>query len=724
MQTESLTSEREHTRATVASMGTPSPGERGGGVSLITPVTALVVLIIATAVFWRTAYPSITWWDSSGYSLAAATLGIYSPPGSLLLTLLGWPIARVAGGGAAAHALNLFAGLVAGLTVALVFLTAVRTFKIASTDASTGAGYAAAALGALTFAFSGTLWEYAGMFTPYVLSALFTGIILWTMLRWWQSSDAPNAWRWLALLGFEFGLDFSVHRTNALLIPSAIVWILIREPRTVRSLRSIATAVAGLAIGLSAQLALVPIAMHTRSPLDFALPNTLRGLWDYISLKQLGGSFLFSLFPRKAAPWHVQTTDFLRVLADNFLHWQRGLWVLGLLPGAAALLGLAWIWRRNARLGAAFTVTVLLQSICTVVYFNIPANFFRTFDRHYLPVCVTIGVLVACGFGVAGNWLVRHAGRRSASLGLAASAALAIAPLSQLISQWGAHDASRQYFTHDYAVNVLRSLPSHAIYFTVGDNDTFPVWYVQSVEGLRPDLTIINLSVANVPEWPEQLRQRDPSLPLSLSRAQRTALTSKRWVDSTLILTVSGTPEQFDLPAATRLPQSITLDVRPESGDRMLPAEIVLLDILRTNAWRRPLTFAITGTRQAMEWLASYGRLDGMYYRVMPIANVPVDASVLRANLLENAQYRGYADAHVPLQDVSRTMGLQSYYGAALLLAADDSAHVLDQCRADRRAFLDMLPAVRLSTPSELLEPINSACGAVKASRDSAERVP
>ena len=700
-------------------------------ISPITSVTALIVSLIATAVFWRTAYPTVTWWDSSGYSLAAATLGIYSPPGSLLLTLVGWPIARLAGGSSAAYALNLFAGVLAALTVALVYLTALRGLNIARTDASTDASagssgasrvgaYAGAGFGALTLAFSGALWTYAGRFTPYVLSALFTAIILWTMLRWWQSSDAASAWRWFALLGLAFGLDFSVHRTNALLIPSAIVWVLIRKPRTLRSLRSVAAALAGLAIGLSAQLALVPLAAHTRSPLDFALPNTLSGLWDYVSLKQLGGSFLLDLFPRKAPLWRVQTMDFLRVLGDNFLHWERGLWVLGVLPGAAALLGLVWLWRRNVRLGAAFTVTVVLQSTCTVLYFNIPANFFRTFERHYLPVCVTIGVLVVVGLGVAGSWLVRREGRRSAPLGLAAAAALVIVPLSQLTSRWGVHDASRQHFTHDYAVNVLRSLPPHAIYFTVGDNDTFPVWYVQSVEGLRPDLTIINLSVANVPEWPERLRLRDPSLALSLSRAQRTALASRRWVDTTLTVPVYGTPAELGLSPATPLPRSISLNVRPASGERMLPAEIVLLDILRTNAWRRPLTFAITGTRQAMEWLGPYGRLDGLYFRVMPIVGPPVDAPLLRANLLQHAQYRGYADPHVPLEDVSRIMGLQPYHGAALLLATDDSAHALDLCRADRRALFDMLPPVRLSPPAELLEPVTSACSAVTPARHSA----
>ncbi len=198
-------------------------------------VPALVVAL-AAGVFWRTAYPTITWWDSSSYSLAAATLGVNSPPGSLLLTLIGWPVARLSFGVSPAHALNLFAGLLAAVTSALVYVVALASLRIAG---FAGRGNTATALGAaagaLTFAFSGTLWTYATQFTPYVLTAVFTGLILWTMLRWWSDADRPDAWAWLALLGLLFGLDFSVHRTNALLIPGAVVWILLRRPTTLRS---------------------------------------------------------------------------------------------------------------------------------------------------------------------------------------------------------------------------------------------------------------------------------------------------------------------------------------------------------------------------------------------------------------------------------------------------------------------------------------------------------
>lgn len=149
--------------------------------------TLFVVTSIAAVVFWRTAYPTITWWDSGNYSLAAATLGVTSAPGSLLLTLLGWPLTQVSLGLAPALVLNVFAGLLGAIAAGLVYVVGLRVLRNGGgggDDATGSAAVGGAAIGALTFAFSATLWEHAIKFTPYVLTAVVTALILWTMIRW------------------------------------------------------------------------------------------------------------------------------------------------------------------------------------------------------------------------------------------------------------------------------------------------------------------------------------------------------------------------------------------------------------------------------------------------------------------------------------------------------------------------------------------------------------
>ena len=675
----------------------------------IAAAPAAAVLAIAAGVFWRTAYPTITWWDSSSYSLAAATLGVNSPPGSLLLTLIGWPVAHLPVGGSPAYALNLFAGLLAALVVALVYVVAITALRTSGAhERATAATALGVAAGALTFAFGGTLWAYAIKFTPYVLSAVFTGLILWTLLRWWIDADLPDAWRWLAFLGLLFGLDFSVHRTNALLIPGAIVWILIRRAPTLRSARPLVAGTAGIAAGLTAHLLLIPMAALTHSTLNFSDPSNLSRFWDYVTIKQLGGSFLLQLLPRKSPIWSVQAADLLHVLGRNFLHSTGSPRALGVLPAIAAAWGVVALWRGNRRLAAALVALLATQASLTVVYFNIPANFFREFDRHYLPVCVTIGVLIACGLGAAAQEAAKSRGRGAL---VAVAVALAIPPAAQLWSNWSANDASRRYFTRDYAANALLGLPANAIYFTVGDNDTFPVMYLQSVEGVRPDVTIINLSVANIPRWPDQLTGRDATFPLSLSLARRAALAQRPWTDTSVVLPVGEPAERFGLVAGAAILDSMTLNVRPAYGDHLLPAEVVLLDIVRTNAWKRPLAFAITGGQSAMEWLTPYGRMEGLYFRIVPVRNPLADLALLRAHLFDLPLYRGYSDPSLRIDDWSRTMGLQWYSPLMTLLSADAANGALDVCRADRKALLAHLPLDRLTAPPEYRDQIESACG-------------
>jgi transmembrane protein TMEM260 (protein O-mannosyltransferase) len=685
----------------------------------LAPAAAAAAFVAASLVFCCTAYPTITWWESSGYSLAAATLGVYSPPGSLLLTLLGWPVAHIASGAAAARALNLFAAILAGTTVALVAGTGATLLRVSGegrTTNLTAAAVIGAALGALSLGFSDTLWTYATEFTPYILTSVFTALILLVLVRWWEDADDLNAWRWAGWLGLLFGVDFSVHRTNALLIPGALVWIAIRRPRTLTDRRVIVAGIGLFVAGLALQLLLIPIAARGRSPLDFNSPSSLSMLWDYITLKQLGGSFLLQLFPRKSPIWSSQSADLLRTLRDDFARWRWGIG-LGALPALAAFGGLVVIWRRRPRLGMAALALLVLQASLTVLYFNIPANYFRTLDRHYLPVVVTIGLLAACGAGAAAEGAVRgwRSSRRVPAAVLAAFVVLV--PAAQLVMNWRSHDSSRRYFTHDYANNVLAQLPPNAIYFTVGDNDTFPIMYLQAVEGIRPDVTNINLSIANVPDWPERLRRRDPSLRLSLDAAERRTLVAAPWIDSLVTLPVSGRPADFGLSPATVLPASIALHVKPVSGSHMIPAEVLLLDIVRTNGWRRPLTFATTGTKSAMEWLAPYSRLDGLYFRIVPTENVPADAALLRENVIARPNYRGYADPRMSLDGVSRTLGMQSYGGLIALLDADRAAGPLDQCRRDRAALLAQLPLDRLQPPPEIADPIQSSCGSESSAK-------
>jgi len=374
------------------------------------------------------------------------------------------------------------------------------------------------------------------------------------------------------------------------------------------------------------------------------------------------------------------------------------------------LAGLVHLWRRDRRLATAFKLLLLLQAAMTVLYFNIPANFFRPLDRHYLPVCVTLGILMTYGFGALAGEVARLAtGRRRLAAALG-GVLLLLAPVTQITTNWAAHDASHRFFTRDFATNLLDGLPQDAIVFTNGDNDTFPLLYVQAVEGVRPDVQVINRSLTNTAWYVDQLVRRDPSFPLSMTPEERHALAPRRWSDTTIVIPVEGTAEHLALPPGATVPDAITLDATPTAGTLVLPVDLVLLDLLRTDRWRRPVCFSVTVGETGVGWLRPYARLDGLFWRTMPIADPPPDPATLRANLLEAYTYRGYADPGVRLDGVSRMMGLMYQLPFTVLIQAEADQSPA-ACRATVASYTAALPPTRLGAQAPASASLERMCG-------------
>ena len=439
------------------------------------------------------------------------------------------------------------------------------------------------------------------------------------------------------------------HRTNALLIPGALVWVLIRKPSAVLSVRTVVLSFAALGAALALQLLLIPVAAGGASPHNFSNPNSLSHLWDYVTLKQLGGGFLLQLFPRKSSVFGNQIADVAHVLRENFFDRSGMLGLLGYAPGIAAIAGAIALLRTNVRLGVAILAVLAIQVAATILYFNIPANYFRSFDRHYLPICVTIGVLGAAGLGAVLDSVMRV---RQRVVAVAVAAIVCIVPVAQLASSYHRHDASKRFFAHDWAMNALNQLPPNAVYITVGDNDTFPVMYVQAVERVRRDVTIINTSIATMAEWRARTRAKDPTFPLS----------------------------------ATTTVDSITA----------------------SPSFARPIAYAITGVGAAPKGRT---RFVGLHWLVVSPSDRDIDIGTARRNLLEISKYRGYADRSVDIDPTTPMLTAQYFYAMAELLSADKEQAGVGQCRDDREAFLERIPLDRVELPADLRARFASACG-------------
>ena len=650
-------------------------------------LVSLATAAIAFACYVGTAARTITWWEGSEYPLSACTLGIAGPPGSLLLTLLGWVTSLVPVVHPVAFRLSLLAGLIAAVTVALVTRVAIDL----STPEGRGPGGAEIGAGAVTglaFAFSLSIWAHATQLTPYILSAAFTALILLTALAWWRSAAQADAPGRIFLLFLLLGLDFSVHRTNALLLPAVLLWIVLRRPRAWFRLSTWTASGAGLVIGLGFHLLLIPLALRD-PPFDLGEPRDLARFWSYVSLQMHGGGFLFNILPRNADFARVQLKDYAQFVRQNLA--PAALWPpLALLPGLLVLGG--WIvalgvaTRRSLGLLAFF----LCASLGAVVYFNLPANYFRGMDRHYLPSLVLLVPLMAVG----GAAVLRLAARAPRGVRLALvpglGVLLALVPLGTWRANLRACDLSRVRFTETYSRDVLEPLPPRAILLTNGDNDTFPLWYLQLVEQVRPDVAVVNLPLMNTDWYVRQLRRHVAGFAGLLEGRELPAPVILR--DSTVTIPV-GAAARAGLPSTAVPPDSLTLRL---SG-QFLGQDFVVLDLLGSTGQGRPVHVACTVSPDNLVWLRPYLRLDGLTYRVVPSADPVVrDLEHFRRQLLERVRYAGIADTTVALDPTSLTICGNYLYALVALAGAQQEVGDARGALATLRFAQAHAPPVRL----------------------------
>jgi len=273
-----------------------------------------------------------------------------------------------------------------------------------------------------------------------------------------------------------------------------------------------------------------------------------------------------------------------------------------------------------------------------------------------------------------------------------------IVPVGQLVANYTELDGSRNYFCADYGRNMLNGLPEKAILLTFGDNDTFNLWYLQGVEHLRPDVTVMNYWLLNTPWYVDQLMERDSTLPFPPEAADASQIAPHPMTDTTITIPVPNDPTRFGLAAGATLPDSITVAVTPSIGGKYIMAsEWLLLEMVRTGGWRRPICLSIGGGNNIPSSWAPFLQLEGLTQRIIPIPGVPMDRQLLRHNLLDVYAYRGAADPHVHIDDASRMMAF-NYLGVFMHLASGYmNAGEMQEGRQVIARMKELMPPERLA---------------------------
>ncbi len=218
-----------------------------------------------------------------------------------------------------------------------------------------------------------------------------------------------------------------------------------------------------------------------------------------------------------------------------------------LLPLLLGLIGAGFHFSRDWRRAFSVLTLFLVSGIGIIIYLN--QTPMQPRERDYSYVASFFAFSLWIGIGATGllqlsyeslRDTLKPTAQRGVLLGLAGAIFLAV-PFWMTIENYDDHDRSGNYVAPDYAYNMLMSLDDDAIVFTNGDNDTFPLWYMQEVEGVRRDVRVVNLSLLNTSWYVRQLKNQwsreSAPLPISMSDSQIDNLTVVRWE-----------PREVDLP--------------------------------------------------------------------------------------------------------------------------------------------------------------------------------
>ena len=409
-----------------------------------------------------------------------------------------------------------------------------------------------------------------------------------------------------------------------------------------------------------------------------------------------------------------------------------------MLPLLLGLVGFFFHLRRHFNDFIVVLLLFVLTGIAIVIYLNQYPLQPRERDYAYAGSFYAFSIWI--GLGVLGIYNFFHKKLPAiVSAGLATTICLVAVPAVIASETWDDHDRSNRYIARDFASNYLNSCAPNAILFTHGDNDTFPLWYAQEVEGIRTDVRVVNLSLLNTHWYIDQMKRKAyDSEPVPFGLTHEEYLNGVRDVvyindrindyvpvDQAIEFVISDDPRtklqvgqndwvdylptnKFIVPVDSALVIA-NGTVKPEDADkivseirfklnkrRIMKNELMILDLLATNNWERPIYFVSTAGDGNIG-IDDYLQLEGFAYRLVPIKTPSkgyletgrIDVDIMYKKLMEDFRWGNMNDPDISIDHtINRTTSvirIRNNFNrlAKELMKAgkkDSAVQVLDRC--------------------------------------------
>jgi hypothetical protein len=474
----------------------------------------------------------------------------------------------------------------------------------------------------------------------------------------------------LELIAFTFGLavvvaDMTLHKQSQLTILGLVVFAVLVIWATISEGKFALAATGLFVLGISVHLYL-----YIRSGLNPAIdevdPETWKSLYYHLRREQYPP---INVFVRKAS-FLFQLSHFGNYFAEQFRLVGRvmiGSFNLGkatiAIPTALGLYGILANFQRERRTWVMNFTNLALNSIGLIVFLNFSDHEVRERDYFYGGAFYFFAIFI--GIGAAGflHMLMEGAREKGEELGRAViplGLILIICSIMPARYHWYQHNRSGNYIARDYAYNMLAGLEPDAIIFTNGDNDTFPLWYIQTVENFRTDVRVANRSLLNTPWYMKQLRDQEPKVPISLTDDEIERLR----------------------PIALR------------GGGVAWKSELAIQHIIRESNWKKPIYFAVTTPPEVWQPYSDFLEMQGMARRLVPRRGKQmINEFMLERNFDKIFKFRGVL---TPEGEVDRsvykdsdTRGMFTNFSVA--------AFTLGQLKGKQKKYDEAIERMRLS---------------------------
>lgn len=333
------------------------------------------------------------------------------------------------------------------------------------------------------------------------------------------------------------------------------------------------------------------------------------------------------------------------------------------LPLILGILGAMWQFKKQQRDASVVTLLFFFTGLAIVLYLNQTPLQPRERDYAYAGSFYAFCIWVGMGVIWIADLLSKKVNAKNAAIG-ATAVSLLCGPVLLASQNWDDHDRSEKFLARDMAKNYLESCAPNAILFSYGDNDTYPLWYVQEVEGFRTDVRVVNLSLLSADWYMKQMMHKvndADALPLNIDPEKIkdgvrdviyfSDMNIPGYVDVEDLLQIMLSDEQqykVQLQSgdwANILPtknMQLKIDKQAVIANKVVPkewedaivdtmqwnysggivsrADLSIMALLANNGWKRPIYFTSTTPEENMIGLEKFLVSEGFAMRLMPVA--------------------------------------------------------------------------------------------------------